>query len=172
MIFRTHILFALFFYLLFVRLFSMTISIIFTLLLVIGSILPDMDSPNSYVNKHYLIGIGKVISKFSEHRGFWHSIYGLIVVTLFMALITFLFRLPDRFIIALPLGYLLHLTADSFTVSGIKWFWKKGHIKGPIKTGSTGENIFFFMLIILTVLVILGKTTITSFATFIKSIRP
>lgn len=170
MMFRTHILFALFFYLLFIKIFSMQVSLIFVGILAFGAILPDVDSPSSFVNRKYLFGIGKGISLFSEHRGFFHSIYGILIT--FVVSIIFVYFLKASFIfsLALPLGYFMHLAADSLNVSGIKWFWKSGHIKWKIRTGSVFEQLFFVVLLIATTYIIIGSSGIQGIVGFVSKI--
>jgi inner membrane protein len=172
MMFRTHILFALFFYITLIKLFSLEFSLAFTLILCFGAILPDIDWPESYVNKKYLLGLGKGIAFFSRHRGFWHSIYGL---GIFIALATFIFLINNSFVFffALPLGYFLHLAADSLNISGIKWLWKskKLHLKGKLKTGGVFEQIFFVSLLLLTIYVVIGNQGIREITAFVTQVK-
>lgn len=171
--FRTHILFALFFYLLFAKIFSFPISITFTLILCFGAILPDIDSPKSFVNKKYLFGFGRTVAAFSKHRGFFHSIFGLFLTTFIFFIPIYLFKLPLVYCFALSSGYFLHLLADSFTVSGINWFWKgKFKIKGHLVTGSTFESIIFFVLIFGIIYFIIGSSWIKNLTAFVMNIRP
>lgn len=155
MMFRTHILFAFFFYFLFISIFSINFSIIFALFLCFGAILPDVDSPRSYINRNYLFGIGKGIAIFSKHRGFFHSIFGLLIFFIISIIGVLLINAPPIYSLTLPVGYFLHLAADSLNVSGIKWFWKSGHIRGKIRTGSIFEQLFFILLLILTIILII-----------------
>jgi inner membrane protein len=172
--FRTHILFALFFYLLFIKIFSIDFSIIFTLVLCFGAILPDVDSPKSYVNRKYLFGFGRGIALFSRHRGFWHSIYGLLIFFVLSIIVVLLIKTPFIFFLSLPLGYFLHLAADSFNVSGIRWFWKskKGHLKWKIKTGTISEQLFFIFLFLSTIYLIIGNQGIQEIIAFVTRVKP
>lgn len=172
MMFRTHILFAIFLYILVVQLFHLNFSIIFALILAFGAILPDIDSPSSFVNKKYLLGIGKGISMFSSHRGFFHSIFGAIIFFVIALILIFFLKASVFYAIALEAGYLLHLAADSLNVSGIKWFWKSGHIKWKIKTGSIFEELFFLGLLALTIYLIIGNQGLQGFTTFASKIKP
>jgi len=43
----------------------------------------------------------------------------------------------------------MHLVADSLTVTGIRWFWKKGHLKWKIKTATFSEGLFFLALLLI-----------------------
>lgn len=172
MMFRTHILFALFFYILAIKLFSFNFSLIFALIIAFGSILPDIDSPSSFVNKKYLFGIGKTIAAFSTHRGFFHSIFGILIFFIGALIIIHFLKASVLYTIALVLGYFLHLAADSLNVSGIKWFWKSGHIKGPIKTGSFFEQFIFIIFLISTIYLIIGNQSFQSIIAFVSKIKP
>lgn len=170
MMFRTHILFALFFYILAINLFSLNFSILFTAILAFGAILPDIDSPSSFVNRKYLFGIGKGVSIFSTHRGFFHSIYGALIFFAASLIIIFFLKASIFFALALVFGYLLHLAADSLNVSGIKWFWKSGHVKGPIVTASVSEQVFFILLLSATIYLIVGNQGIQNITAFVSKI--
>ena len=165
MMFRTHILFAFFFYFLALKIFSF--SWLFALLLALGAILPDIDSPSSFVNKKYMLGIGKSISFFSVHRGFWHSIYGATIFTFVSLVITFFAHASIFYALALFSGYILHLAADSLNVSGIKWFWKSGHLRWKIRTASLSEQIFFVALLVLTLYIAIGNEGFKKISAFV-----
>lgn len=172
MMFRTHILFAIFFYLLFIKIFALEFSLIFSLVLALGAIMPDIDSPKSYINRKYLFGIGKGIAAFSKHRGFWHSVYGLGIFLVLSVSIVILTGVPFIFCLALPLGYFLHLLADSFNVSGIKWLWKskKMHLRWKIKTGHISEQLFFIILFLFTVYLVIGNYGVQDIIGFVSKI--
>ncbi|UZE93763.1 MAG: metal-dependent hydrolase [Candidatus Pacearchaeota archaeon] len=174
MMFRTHILFALFFYLLFITIFPIQFSIIFTLVLCFGAILPDIDSPRSYVNRNYLLGFGRGVAAFSKHRGFWHSIYGLLIFFVISFVIVYFINAPLIFSIALPIGYFMHLAADSLNISGIKWLWKSKtfHLKWKISTGTISEQIFFIILLLFTLYLIIGNQGIQEITAFVTKIKP
>lgn len=171
MMFRTHVLFALFFYLLFIKLFSFDLNAIFAFVLCFGSILPDIDSPSSFVNSRFLLGIGKAVASFSEHRGFFHSIFGILPFLIIGFLLALWLKFSVIYILALSIGYMLHLAADSFNVSGIKWLWKSGHIKGIIRTGSIFEQVFFIILILGTIYVIIGGHGLQEATAFISKMK-
>ena len=93
-----------------------------------GCMLPDIDSPYSR--------IGKVIHLPVKHRTWTHAIYIPVIL-----LITGIWI---RSIFWLGLGYLLHLICDSFSLSGINWFYPrkhKHHIFKLYRTSHTSETI-------------------------------
>ena len=65
--FKTHLLFGMFLGLLVLPILNPNNSILFVMLVLIGSALPDIDHPNSKVGKWF-----KPIGWLFEHRGFFH----------------------------------------------------------------------------------------------------
>lgn len=171
MMFRTHVLFALFFYILIIKIFSIDFSLIFAIILCFGAILPDIDSPSSFINRKYLFGIGKGIAAFSEHRGFFHSIFGALIFFAIALILLHFLKFSMFYAISLVIGYLLHLAADSLNVSGIKWLWKTGHVKWKIRTGSIFEQLFFIALLLLTIYIIIGNQGVKEITAFVSRIK-
>lgn len=102
-------------------------AIVFVMYL-IGSILPDIDHPYSK--------IGKIIHLPVKHRTWTHAIW--IPVCLLITGIFF------RWVFWLGLGYFFHLFWDSFSVSGVDWFYPKKNKNHKIKlyrTSQTSEYI-------------------------------
>lgn len=81
----------------------------------LGSLLPDIDHPNSYLGRK-LYPISVLINKCFGHRGFTHSFLSL---TLLGLATTFWWVENFYFFGGLFLGYLSHLLADMTTVSGV-----------------------------------------------------
>lgn len=136
MIFRTHIVFALFLGLIFFRLIEF--NLLYFPILLIASFLPDIDSMHSFIGKKWYF---RPLQWFMRHRGALHSLTYCFV---FSILISFLYPL-----IAFPffLGYFSHLFADALTIEGIRPFWPlKQEIKGLINTGGHLEKIIFWFL--------------------------
>jgi inner membrane protein len=90
--------------------------------LILGALLgtlPDLD---------VLINYGDVVSNYTKHRGFSHS---LIVLTLLTPFVSFLLRLFKSFrsisnsklLLAIWLALVTHPILDSFTVYGTQLFW-------------------------------------------------
>ncbi len=155
MMFTTHLALslAIFYILAFFHLFQP--SIILMIVLGIATLLPDIDHPGSYISNvgSFTKFISLTLTKdLVQHRGFFHSIYGAILVTIITSLI-FIFLFPDfsPFLLTLIvfMGYIFHLIGDSLTKTGINWLWKneKYHFSGPIRTGGKLEAIFMYALI-------------------------
>lgn len=115
----------------------------------VGALLPDIDHANSYISKRVPI-IPTLLSFYTKHRGFTHSLLGIIVVLALLVAANLFFHLQAIVVLGFGIGYILHITADALTVSGIKNFCcNKTLYLAPkplrCKTGSMGENIYFFI---------------------------
>ncbi|MEM4259157.1 MAG: metal-dependent hydrolase [Candidatus Pacearchaeota archaeon] len=123
-------------------------KLVFFPVVLIASLLPDIDSPNSAIGHN---SIFRPLQFFARHRGIFHSITFCILASLALA-----FVLPS---IAFPffLGYSLHLFADSFTQEGITpfWPWRKGSA-GMLRTGGSIESSIFIGFLIADAILFLG----------------
>jgi len=128
MIHTTHILFAILMLLL-----SPSISAEAVLFVAIGSLLPDIDHPSSYINRKSWKLFS--LSLITTHRGWCHSLVGGAAFTILLALVGAAFY-------PFLLGYLSHLILDSLNPSGVAWFWpkKRRYAVGIVKTGSMAER--------------------------------
>ncbi len=141
MLLRTHLTITIFFILIF--LFSVEHKIVFVLVALFATFLPDMDTRFSVIGKKKIL---RIFQFFTKHRGMIHSFTFLISVTIILVL--FFPILSFGFF----LGYGLHLLADSFTIMGIKPFYPlKSKSCGKIKTGGRIETIVFVIFVILDV---------------------
>jgi membrane-bound metal-dependent hydrolase YbcI (DUF457 family) len=121
------------------------------ILFLIGTLLPDIDSPKSIISKllHFHLPI--------EHRTWTHTIWVVIAI----AVGSIFFR-PLMF---LGFGYTLHLFWDSLSAAGCCWFYpfekyksfgsnakvKEKHILKLYHTGKAGEYVLLGIIITLTV---------------------
>jgi len=159
MMFITHLALslAIFYLLAYLHLFQP--SIILMMILAMASLLPDIDHPGSYISnansftKFVSLTLTKD-TKLVQHRGFFHSIYGAILVTIIASIIFIFFNpfqgfSPLLLILIFFMGYIFHLIGDSLTKSGINWLWKneKYHFSGFISTGGQLEAIFMYALL-------------------------
>ena len=119
-------------------------QVLFMILVLFGSLLPDIDHPRSKLGRNV-----KFVSWLFEHRGFTHSIYAVILV----ALITNIFTDNPVNTYALMIGFMSHLVADSFSKEGVMFFHplSKAKLRGVIKTGSTAEYLLFLLLLAITI---------------------
>lgn len=107
-----------------------------------GSLLPDIDEPNSFIGRRSF-GIANIVKQKYGHRGITHSLFAWFLVT-----IVCLFY-PSPLTIGILLGYLFHLLGDFFSVRSIPILapFIKDRPKLPFayKTGSLTEDILFLM---------------------------
>ncbi len=112
---------------------------IFIPVLLIATLLPDVDSGFSYMGRKPLF---RPLQFFVRHRGILHS---LTICVVFSLLLSFYFPSAS---LAFFLGYSFHLLADSFTIEGIEPFWPfKTRISGTVRTGGRIEDGFFVLLV-------------------------
>ena len=144
MLIKTHLAITLFFVL--ILLSFVSDKIIFILISLLATYIPDIDSSNSKLGRKIIF---RPLQFFLKHRGFFHSF-----TFLFLATFIFLIIIP-KIALGFFVGYASHLFADSLTISGITPFfpWKK-KISWKIRTGSWIENILFFVFLIIDFLLI------------------
>src|SRR3989344_8224130 len=143
MLFYTHLLFGVAFFLV-VREFAPEISTpIFLVFILFGSILPDIDEPKSRISRWSGI-FGKIIGLLSKHRGFFHS---LLFIALLYLVLNYFFG--HYYGLAVVLGFLAHIIGDGLTPMGINLFYPfvEGRIQGPIRTGSWQEKVLMGLLL-------------------------
>lgn len=116
-------------------------KIIFFCVVMIATLLPDIDSSMSKIGKKKIFA---PVQMMVGHRGILHT-YTFAVG----ASIVLMFFFP---IASLPffLGYSFHLLADSFTTNGIKPFWPlKYKSAGKIRTGGHIDKVLFVTFVII-----------------------
>ena len=116
---------------------------LFIPIILIASVLPDIDTINSNIGKKKIF---RPVQYFLKHRGPLHSYTVLIILSTLLAYFYPSFALPFF------LGYSLHLFADSFTVGGIRPFWPfKFNTSGIVKTGGVVDKSLFYTFAIINV---------------------
>ena len=146
MMFRTHIAFAFLVSIVAIKLFSIPNQILFIVITLLASSIADIDHPDSKLGKKL-----KFISFLFEHRGFFHSVFA---VLLFSIVAYFIGKI---YFYAVLLGYSSHIAADALTIQGIMPFHplSRKSIRGFIKTGSFLEALFFIAVVILSAYLII-----------------
>ncbi len=135
---RTHIVIGLAVALYFLP--HVTDKLIFVPIVLLTSLLPDVDSPNSYFGNRWF---SKPVQWIFSHRGPIHSYTLCIALSAVLALFYPVLALPFF------LGYSFHLASDSFTVTGIRPFWPlKMQVTGKLKTGGNVERGVFMTMIV------------------------
>lgn len=121
-------------------------SILFVCIALFATVLPDIDTPFSYIGRKKP---SRIINFFTKHRGFLHSFTFLFLLTIIFALIV------PQIAFAFFVGYGFHLFADCFTIQGITPFWPwKRKSCGRVETGGRFESSLFFIFLILDVIFI------------------
>ncbi len=142
MLFKTHLLLGIIFFLAFNHYFSGGNLIFFFLLVLLGSIIPDIDERHSKVNQ-WSGFLGRIVTLFFGHRGLFHSL-------LFAVLISggVWVYYGWYYAGALLLGYIAHLAGDALTPMGVQVFYPFYGFKmrGPMRVGGFLEGILFLIL--------------------------
>ena len=149
MLLKTHVAITIFGIL--VLLNSVNNKIVFAIVALIATFIPDIDSRYSTLGKKK---INRILQFFTKHRGITHSFVFLILITIGILLFSNVVAL------GIFLGWSLHLFADSFTRDGIKLFYPffpklKG--SGKISTGGKTEILIFVLFVIFDVALVFGK---------------
>jgi inner membrane protein len=84
---------------------------VYTPLMMVGSLLPDIDTPFSKLGKY------NIFAAMMRHRGFMHSLLTSGIIAVAGTLINPVVG------VWVSVGYLSHLFADSLTPSGIRWLY-------------------------------------------------
>jgi len=139
MMFKTHIVVSLLVALLVFPLFSLNKGI-FLLIFLFAALLPDIDTPSSFIGRRV-----KIIGWIFRHRGLFHSVFMLVA----LAALVYVLSYNRLYAIVFALGYLTHLIADMFTYEGIMPLYPlRLRIKGFIKTNSLSEKIIFVVCLV------------------------
>lgn len=120
--------------------FSEPIGIIGLTASALGSLLPDIDHPKSFLGRRVRF-LSVPISATLGHRGLTHSLIAIILFSMFLA--SFAESLPSV-ITALCIGYLSHLLGDFMTKGGIPLFYPiRARIRMPFafRTGGKTEMV-------------------------------
>ena len=141
---RTHLAFSAFFAIYFLPFVNSKIA--FLIMVLIGTIIPDIDLMHSYVGNRWYF---RPIQWFVKHRGIIHSITFALVITIVLAM--YLPVLAFCFF----LGYIGHLIGDAITIEGIRPFWpSKSESLGRMRVGGIGEKALFYVLVLIDVLMV------------------
>ncbi len=141
----THLAFSFLVGIFLIKYLSIYNQIMFIVLFMGFSLLPDIDKVQSKVSSKIKV-VSFIIRFFLGHRGLMHSIW----IPILFYLLVFMFSFEVA--IAISFGYLSHLILDGLTPAGVKLLWPlKKKLKGFIRTGSLTEYLVFVLLIILDV---------------------
>lgn len=103
------------------------------------------------------LGIASGLIGISIHRGFTHSLIGLLSYSFLVKFIATEYNIEYMYT-GFVMGFTLHLIADFFTSQGIKLFYPlKKNISAPIviKTNNSAEKLIFIVLSFYSIILIL-----------------
>ena len=143
MLFKTHLAFGLLAGLFILPYISVSNKFIFLSLVVLASLIPDIDKPNSKISRKIPV-IPRILSIFARHRGIFHSVF--IALLIFGV---FWYFIDKTYGLALFAGYLSHLLIDGFTKQGVNLLHPVSQLRiaGPIETGKSMEYILLIIII-------------------------
>jgi len=143
MMFRTHLAASLLILLVLAPFYE---SKIFLIIFILGTIMPDIDTPTSFLGRRF-----KLFGWLFLHRGIFHSVWMLLVLSLIVWIASPMAGT------AFGLGYGLHLLLDAFNHAGIRPFHplSKLKIKGIFKTNGIFENALFIACLVASLMLII-----------------
>jgi membrane-bound metal-dependent hydrolase YbcI (DUF457 family) len=131
---RTHFLFGIFLGLIY-YLYGAPLYVLF--IIPILSLLMDVDEKHSYVGRRL-----KFIASLFSHRGFFHSVWFVLLSFLIAA------TLNPFVAYSVLIAYFGHLLLDGISKAGINPFWPiKFKLKGPIRVGKWEEHVFLIIIV-------------------------
>ena len=127
-------------------------------LLIIGSLIPDIDHPRAFLNQQFYLfkrasgSFGGLVT----HRGIVHSFLAAVIATAVVGIIAIFYQLEMLAVMCFFLGFVSHLVADTLNPAGIKWLqpFSKAKVKDGIRTGSAIEKIFLLVTIVAVVAIV------------------
>jgi len=139
MFFKTHLVIALFFALVFSNYFGN--PLVFLPVVFIATLIPDIDSRFSKLGKRKIF---RIFNFFVKHRGITHSL------TFLSALSLVIFLSFKEILLPFAFAYSLHLALDALTIQGIPIFYPlKFRVRGNVKTGGFLEKSFFISFLLI-----------------------
>ncbi len=128
----THLLFGLVLAAVFTQVHSFANPLLAVVLILLGSLLPDLDERHSTLGRKVPI-VGFLI----KHRTFFHSLLFLVAVTILLWAVV-----PAWYVIAFAAAVLGHLFLDALTPQGVRPFWpSKLRVRGFVRTGGVLEKL-------------------------------
>jgi membrane-bound metal-dependent hydrolase YbcI (DUF457 family) len=145
MLFKTHLALGILAIILIIP--HVTYKFIFGLMVLVATILPDIDTGFSNPGKYMIF---KPLQFFVKHRGIIHSFTFAIIISIALSMF---FPIAS---LGFFVGFSVHLLADAFTKDGIQAFWPfKKRSTGIIRTGGRVEDGLFISIILIDILAII-----------------
>ncbi len=124
---------------------------IFFAFVLLGALIPDIDTPNSKIGSKFGI-FSKAIKAVFGHRGIVHTVWGMLVLCGL-----FWYFVNRTYGTALFIGFFSHLLIDGLTKKGINFLHpiSKMRIAGFIETGTMGEAIVLIIIVALAIIMLI-----------------
>lgn len=130
-------------------------GIILLPLVVLGSILPDIDEPRSFIGRKLPL-ISHIVSLSFSHRGFTHFFIFPFLISLFGLALFWHYEFYAMICFAISFGILMHQIGDMLTISGIPYYFFPFSSKKAVllprflrfKTGGATEKFIFNVLLL------------------------
>lgn len=121
-------------------------------LILLGSLLPDIDEPKSFIGRKFPV-ISRIFSISFSHRGFTHFLIFPLIFVAIGAIFAHAIITPCLF--ALAYGIFLHQVGDMLTISGIPHYFfplfRKKAVLLPqalrFRTGSVAEKLILIFIL-------------------------
>jgi inner membrane protein len=144
--FSTHLAFSVLIFLILNHLFTLKNPLLYFILFILASILPDIDLHISYIGKKFRF-MSLLFEFILGHRNFMHSLWPACII--FFALKPFGFEYAS-------LGYVSHLALDSLTVKGLCLFWPFLKVKYKLHSGGILDTFLFYLFSVADLILILS----------------
>lgn len=135
--------------------------IVFFLLVLLGSLLPDLDTTKSKLGRK-LLPISFVISLFVKHRTATHSLLFVAVVGGISSFLCNALGVSQFYCLGLVIGTISHIAGDGLTNRGVPLLYPfiKRRFKAPLTfpTGSLKERWVFYLLVVVNFLLFFKVT--------------
>lgn len=126
-------------------------EVYFYFLAALGSLLPDIDHPQSWIGSRF-VPISFPIWAVFGHRGITHSLIAIVSLVLILAFYQQSMVIAGYdWLLPLMIGYLSHLFADYLSNSGIPLFYpSKRKFRAPItvQTGGVSEYLLVYAMVV------------------------
>lgn len=139
---------------------KLTLCSVFLMGSYVGSIIPDIDHPNSYISKKMKL-TSKITTSLCDHRGFIHSPLAWLLFTILTLYLTIFLNGIMRILyfhlsMGLSIGYLSHLILDSLTIGGIPMLYPISKDKIHIAKFKTNKHEFIVSILCITITMLLS----------------
>jgi len=117
-------------------------------LVALGSLLPDIDDPRSWIGRK-LWPVSMSLSSITRHRGPTHCLLACLAVFICLAVAYWFYPKFALYYIAFGFGYFSHILGDFLTKEGVPLFWpnkKRFRFPWAFRTNSGMEQIVAIIL--------------------------